>query len=113
MTKPNVLTTDSPRTLSATLLVRQRIGWSCGSKRADRFLHGDLPQASTVASVSYAIPAVASWLSRYRRIWIEAAAPSPTAEASCFVDPARTSPAAKTPGMDVKIILPRDLAEEL
>ena len=30
---------------------------------------------------------------------LAAAAPSPTADASCFVDPDRTSPAANTPGM--------------
>ena len=33
-----------------------------------------------------------------------AAIPSPTAEPSCLVDPERTSPAAKTPGMDVSIV---------
>ena len=30
--------------------------------------------------------------------------PSPTAEPSCFVDPERTSPAAKTPAIDVSIV---------
>ena len=30
--------------------------------------------------------------------------PSPTAEPSCFVDPDRTSPAAKTPGIEVSIV---------
>src|SRR3984957_15831601 len=33
-----------------------------------------------------------------------AAIPSPTAEPSCLVDPERTSPAAKTPAMDVSMV---------
>ena len=33
-----------------------------------------------------------------------AAIPSPTADPSCLVDPERTSPAAKTPGIDVSIV---------
>src|SRR3954452_11227380 len=39
--------------------------------------------------------------SRWRRIDSATAAPSPAADAACLVDPARTSPAANTPGMDV------------
>ena len=30
--------------------------------------------------------------------------PSPTADPSCFVEPARTSPAAKTPGIEVSMV---------
>ena len=30
--------------------------------------------------------------------------PSPTADPSCFVEPERTSPAAKTPGIDVSMV---------
>ena len=33
---------------------------------------------------------------------MSAAMPSPTADPSCFVEPRRTSPAAKTPGIDVR-----------
>src|SRR5207248_10969547 len=39
--------------------------------------------------------------SRKRLIATAAAAPSPAADAACLVDPARTSPAANTPGIDV------------
>ena len=37
---------------------------------------------------------------------MRAAIPSPTAEPSCLVDPARTSPAQKTPGMEVPKAVP-------
>src|SRR3984893_780043 len=43
-----------------------------------------------------------SWCSwRYSRIAMSAAMPSPTADPSCLVELRRTSPAAKTPGIDV------------
>ena len=45
--------------------------------------------------------AICRLLSRYRLTSSRAAIPSPTADPSCLVDPARTSPAQKTPGCEV------------
>src|SRR6185437_9624767 len=41
------------------------------------------------------------WVERYSLTWRTALEPSPTADATRFIDPARTSPTAKTPGTDV------------
>jgi hypothetical protein len=42
---------------------------------------------------------------KYCRIISAAVAPSPAAEAACLVEPARTSPAANNPGMEVINVL--------
>ncbi|MBK7596957.1 MAG: low temperature requirement protein A [Gemmatimonadetes bacterium] len=59
--------------------------------------HAGMPSAVTTESCRRS-QSPADCASRCGRICSATAAPSPTAAASCFVEPARTSPAAKMPG---------------